>query len=83
MQENKINVLLWPSQSPDLNPIENLWITLKRNIHARKSRNIKEIELVAIDEWSKIPQNTCSNLVINYNKLLNELVKSKGFAIDY
>ena len=65
MQENKINVLLWPSQSPDLNPIENLWITLKGNIHARKARNIKEIELVAIDEWSKIPQNTCSNLVIN------------------
>ena len=83
MQENKINVLLRPSKSPDLNPIENLWRTLKRNILARKSRNIKEIELVAIDEWSKIPQNTCSNLVINYNKLLNELVKSKGFAMDY
>ena len=42
-----------------------------------------EIELVAIDEWPKVPQNTCSNLVINYNKLLNELVKGKGFAIDY
>ena len=28
----KINVLEWPAQSPDINPIENLWEKVDRNI---------------------------------------------------
>lgn len=34
-QKNKIHDLEWPSQSPDLNPIEMLWHDLKTAIHAR------------------------------------------------
>jgi transposase len=32
IQENKINMLDWPGDSPDMNPIENLWSILKKRL---------------------------------------------------
>jgi len=39
LAENKINVLDWPAQSPDLNPIEHLWFHVKNKLaRGRKHR---------------------------------------------
>ena len=56
-----VNVLEWPSQSPDLNPIENLWSDLKIAVHKRKPFNLKELEQVCKDKWAKVPVVRCGN----------------------
>jgi transposase len=44
-EENNVNLLLWPSNSPDLNIIENLWDHLNYKIWAQKPWPCTEDEL--------------------------------------
>ena len=59
----QIPVLEWPCQSPDLNPIENLWQDLKTAVHKRSPSNLAEFELFCKEEWAKIPVSRCAKLV--------------------
>ncbi len=55
LKKNKIKVLEWPNQSPDLNPIEMMWHDVKQSIHARKPSNVAELKQFCKEEWAKIP----------------------------
>ena len=77
------NVLDWPSQSPDLNPIENLWWDLKKAVASCKPRNLTELEAFAMEEWAKIPKERCQRLVSSYQSRLKQVIEAKGCATRY
>ena len=43
LKDNKVKVLEWPSQSPDFNPIENLWAELKKHVQARRPTHLTQL----------------------------------------
>ncbi|KAK3525999.1 hypothetical protein QTP70_011800 [Hemibagrus guttatus] len=83
LKKNKMKTLEWPSQSPDLNPIEMLWHDLKKVVHARKPSNVSELQQFCKDEWAKIPPQRCNRLIASYRKRLIAIVAAKGGPTSY
>ena len=67
--ENKINVMDWPGNSPDLNPIENLWAILKRKIRRNLISNRRILQQEIIKVWN----NDINNEIIT--KLIDSMPK--------
>uniref|UniRef100_A0A4W5KKQ5 Transposase Tc1-like domain-containing protein n=1 Tax=Hucho hucho TaxID=62062 RepID=A0A4W5KKQ5_9TELE len=77
LRKKHFKVLEWPSQSPDLNPIENLWRELKVHVAQRQPQNITALEEICMEEWAKIPATVCENLVKTYRKHLTSVIANK------
>ena len=67
-------VLKWPAMSPDLNPIKHLWRDLKTAVGRRHPSNLRHLEQLAKEEWSKIPVERCKKLIDGYRKRLISVV---------
>jgi transposase len=75
----------WPSNSPDLNPIENLWHVLRSNIRKRKVQaKTKAALIVALqEEWRKLDLNIVNTLINSMPKRLQAVIKAKGGYSGY
>lgn len=77
-QGNRIRVLDWPSNSPDLNPNEDLWKHLKKMVRNRKPRDKQALERVLQEEWDRIPQQKCQELVESMVQRVRDVMTAKG-----
>lgn len=79
LTREKINFIPnWPSYSPQLSTIENVWPHLNALVTELRPTNEEELERAVLSAWSSIPQTTIDNCVKSFRAKLEACIKSKG-----
>ena len=75
----------WPSNSPDLNPIENVWRMLKCAVRKRQPppRTEKELADALLEEWEKLDMDKINGIILTMPNRLAEVKQVKGGSIPY
>ena len=81
--ENRVAVMDWPAQSPDLNPIENLWTDVKEAVYSQKPKNQQELWQVVWNARNNIPLERCQNLINSMPNRCKAVIKNRGHVIKY
>ena len=85
MNELNINWWITPPESPDMNPIENLWAELKGYLRKHVKPSTKDELVRGIqDYWSnRLTQQKCQKYIRHLRKVLPAVVEREGRASGY
>ncbi|KAL4509432.1 hypothetical protein ABPG72_018363 [Tetrahymena utriculariae] len=86
LESEGIELLNWPSQSPDMSPIENVWAWVKNQLEINKNK-IQNQDQLWRQAQTAFFSEACTNLIrhmyLNYQNRINELIKNAGKSTKY
>ncbi len=77
-KDHGIPVLNWPANSPDLNPIENLWCIVKRKMRYARPNNAEELKAAIRATWALITPEQCHRLIDSMPRRIAAVIQAKG-----
>ena len=83
LNEKNVQQLEWPAQSPDLNPIENLWSYLNWRMRGRVCKTEMDLYQTMQEEWRRIPLNYLRSLVASMHRRCEAVIANKGMPTKY
>ena len=79
-QDEQIRTMMWPTRSPDLNPIENLWGILGRAVYVvnKQYRSERELYNAIVDCWNNISRGEMEKLIQSMHKRCISAKENRG-----
>lgn len=75
---NGINVLDWPPQSPDANPIENVWSLIKHKLRGKRILKLKTLVRSIRKIWRSLPVANAETLVETMHRRCQAILDNGG-----
>jgi hypothetical protein len=86
LNDKSYEIMLWPPQSPDLNPIENCWSLLKNKLFSEYKKppsGIKELFDRCSEQWELIKIDYLDKLYESMPRRMRQVIKAKGRWTKY
>ncbi|KAG0807341.1 hypothetical protein G6F19_013833 [Rhizopus arrhizus] len=86
LEQQSYNILEWPAQSPELNPIENMWSLLKRRLNDYETapKGMNELYERVTKVWYDLMKpEECQKVIETMPKRIKQCIKDKGRWTDY
>ena len=85
LKQKKVDVLPWPGNSPDLNPIENIWEIVKRDVGKKILTNKQDLMEYIIRIWHNNPEltETIKSSIASMPRRIEAVIANKSGFTKY
>ena len=84
LEEQNINWWHTPPESPDINPIENLWHELKEYMRrVVKPKTKQELVSGILEFWDTVDINKCKKYIGHLRKVIPKIIEQNGGPTGY
>ena len=81
--DNGVNRVQWPAQSPDANPIENLWDDIKRALTKDRPTTRDGLIRSIFRVWGSITQERLHGLYATLPRRMRAIIRRRGYPTKY
>ena len=78
-----VTTIDFPPYSPDLNPIENLWSIVAREVEKHACETMEELQDVVAEEWDKVDKTNLLTLANSMPSRCQAVIAARGWHTKY